>query len=46
MNIDSLQYLQDEPNLQTGQKSALQQWLFWRYANGFQINAHHTYLHD
>ena len=37
---------QDKPIQRTGQKSALQHSLFWRYASFSKINADHTFIHD
>ena len=45
IHCNTLKFQEKRTSLLTGQKSALQQSLFWCYANFFQINAHRTYLH-
>ena len=45
IHCNTLKFQEKRTSLLTGQKSALQQSLFWCYANFFQINANRTYLH-
>ena len=44
-HCNTLKFQENITSLQTGQKSALQHSLFWRYGNFFQIDAHRTYVH-
>ena len=45
IHCNTLKFQEKRTSLPTGQKSALQHSLFWRYASFFQIDAHRTYLH-